>query len=99
MQPLHRDPVQGGVVQHHHGVRVQRQALQGEQAVVGLHHHIAGLVLVGEHAAQQGLRLQGSGFGVQGWGAGRGCVGIRRVSAQSACPLKRERGAPACLHL
>ena len=34
LQAVHRDAVQRGVVQHHHGVRVERQALQGQHRVV-----------------------------------------------------------------
>lgn len=51
MQALHGYPVQGCVVQDHHGIRIQSQALEREQGVVGLHHHIAGLGLIGEHTA------------------------------------------------
>ncbi len=50
MQPLHCDAVQGGVVQHHHCVRMLREPLEGEHAVVRLHNHVAALALVGEDA-------------------------------------------------
>lgn len=53
MQPLHCNAVQGRVVQNHDSVCIQGEALEGEQRVVGLHHHVAGLVLVGEDTAGQ----------------------------------------------
>ena len=51
-----------GVVQDNHRIRVQRQPLQRQHAVVGLHHHVAGrsLVLVWEHAARQRWREGGA---------------------------------------
>ena len=51
VQPLGCYPVEGGVVKDHNRVRIQREPLEREQRVVGLHHHIARLGLVGEHAA------------------------------------------------
>lgn len=51
VQPLHGDAIEGRVIQHHHRISIQRQALQGEQGVVGLDHHIARLALVWKHAA------------------------------------------------
>ena len=62
MQPLYSNAVEGRVVQHHNSICIQGEALQSEQGVVGLHHHIAGLILVGEHTAdgvmssQRGVR-------------------------------------------
>jgi hypothetical protein len=51
VQALDGDAVQRGVVQHDDGVGVLREALEREQRVVGLHDHVAGLALVGEHTA------------------------------------------------
>ncbi len=62
MQALYSNAVEGCVVQHHNSICIQGEALESEQGVVGLHHHIAGLILVGKHTAdgvmssQQGAR-------------------------------------------
>ena len=45
----HRDAVQRGVIQDDDRVGVQRETLQGEKRVVGLHHDVGRLVLVGKH--------------------------------------------------
>lgn len=63
MQPLYSNAVEGCVVQHHNSICIQGEALQGEQGVVGLHHHIAGLILVGKHTAD---RVMNALSGVQG---------------------------------
>mmetsp|Transcript_6258 Transcript_6258/g.10149 ORF Transcript_6258/g.10149 Transcript_6258/m.10149 type:complete len:200 (+) Transcript_6258:537-1136(+) len=46
-EPVDRDPVERRVVQHHHRVRVEGEALEGKDAVVRLHHHVR-MVPVGE---------------------------------------------------
>ena len=53
-QPFDSYAIQGCVVQYNHSVRIQSQALEGEQGIIRLHHHVAGcvLILVGEHTAQ-----------------------------------------------
>ena len=52
VQALDRDAIERGVIQHDHRVRVEREPLERQHAVVGLHHHVARLVLVWEHAAR-----------------------------------------------
>ena len=82
MQPLYSNAVEGCVVQHHNSICIQGEALQSEQGVVGLHHHVAGLILVGKHTAdrvmssQQGARtvyhckaFAGHGTSVMRYGA------------------------------
>ena len=54
VQPVGGDAVQRRVVQHDDAVGAQRQPLQRQQRVVRLHHHVARLVQVREHA----VRLQ-----------------------------------------
>ena len=59
MQPLDCNAIQGSVVQDDNSISIQGEALEGEQGVVWLNHHIAGLVLVWEDTASQGIALQG----------------------------------------
>ena len=54
MQPLYSNAIQSCVVQHHYGVGIERETLEGEQGVVGLDHHVTGLILVGKDTAQAG---------------------------------------------
>jgi len=58
MQPLYSNAVEGCVVQHHNSICIQGEALQSEQGVIGLHHHIAGLILVGKHTAGKVMSSQ-----------------------------------------
>mmetsp|Transcript_2101 Transcript_2101/g.13649 ORF Transcript_2101/g.13649 Transcript_2101/m.13649 type:complete len:273 (+) Transcript_2101:3153-3971(+) len=51
-QSFHGDAIECGVVQHYHGIRIECQSLECEQAVVRLHDHIARFLLVGEHAVR-----------------------------------------------
>ena len=55
MEPLHCNAIEGSVVQHHHSIGIQGQALQGQQGVVGLNHHITRLILVWEDTASQAV--------------------------------------------
>ena len=55
MQPFNSNPVQCRVVQHDDSISVEREALEGQQGVVRLNNYIAGLILVGEHTAKQGV--------------------------------------------
>jgi len=48
VQAIHRDAVQSGVVQHHHAIRVQSEALERKHGVVRLHHDLT--LVCGEHA-------------------------------------------------
>ena len=47
-QPVHRNVVECRVVEDHHAVRVEGKSLESQQGVVGLHHHVAVQLLVGE---------------------------------------------------
>jgi hypothetical protein len=53
VQPLDGDPVERGVVEHDDRVRVERQPLERQQRVVGVHDHVRAvrLVLIRKHAA------------------------------------------------
>ena len=53
MQPFNCNPVQRRVVQHNNSVSIEREALESQQGVVGLDYHIAGLILVWKHTAEQ----------------------------------------------
>ena len=70
MQPLYSNAVEGCVVQHHNSICIQGEALESEQGVVGLHHHIAGLILVGKHTADAVMSSQRAARAVyhSGWG-------------------------------
>ena len=48
MELLGGDPIERGVVEDDDGVGVEREALQRQQRVVRLHHHVAAVLLVGE---------------------------------------------------
>lgn len=46
VQPLDCDAIERGVVQHHGAVGVLDEALEGEDGVVRLHHHVAHFVIL-----------------------------------------------------
>lgn len=48
-QPFRSQFVQSSIVKHNNRVRIIDQSLESEDRVVRLHHHIRGLLLVGEH--------------------------------------------------
>ena len=48
-EALDRDFVEGGVVEHHHTVRVEREAFHGQEGVVGLDHDVRLIVPVREN--------------------------------------------------
>jgi hypothetical protein len=52
VKPVHRNSVQGRVVQDHDTVRIQRQALQRQQRIVGLDDHITSLHLIRKHTVR-----------------------------------------------
>lgn len=58
MEPLNCNTIQCGVVQNHHSISIQRQALEGQQGVVWLNHHIACLILVWEDAARAAVHVR-----------------------------------------
>ena len=44
VQPVFGDFGEGGVVEHHHRVSVEGEALHREERVVRLHHHIRAMI-------------------------------------------------------
>lgn len=85
MQPLDCNAVQGSVVQHHNSISIQGEALEGEQGVVWLHHHVTGLVLVGEDTA--------SGHSMPQNLCGSGTQGCVRSAEEKQFPLGYIQGA------
>lgn len=59
MQPLDCNTIQGGVVQDHHSISIQREALEGQQGVVWLNHHITCLILVWKDTARAAVHFRG----------------------------------------
>lgn len=64
MQPLDCNAVQSSVVQDHNSISIEGEALEGEQRVVRLHHHVTGLVLVREDTASQHIHASACFCGI-----------------------------------
>ena len=59
MQPLNCNAIQGGVVQDHHSISIQGQALEGQQGVVRLNYNITGLILIWKDTARAAMHIGG----------------------------------------
>lgn len=104
MEPLDCNAIEGSVVQHHHSISIQSQALQGQQGIVGLNHHVTRLVLVWEDAARRPVclrevysRVCWSSWTEQATGLVLGllhkwCVGDREDKDLSPWPTKSSTG-------